>query len=307
MKKYTDKIILFFKWFAMWTCDVIPWVSWGTIAFIVWIYDKLIAEIKSFDLDFFKNFFTGKWKEIKIDLIFLITLFGWIIFAILLLSNLIHYLLETQESKLFAFFFWLILASAIIIIKKISKIKRQYILFWLLWFVIAYILTWSNSIETPNNLLTIFFSWFIAITAMILPWISWSYILLILWKYSYVIELISWLTKWNFSNILPIIFFVLWAFLWIILFSKLLHFLLKKYYNYMIFILTWFMLWSLNKLRPWKEITWNITNSHGEVISSISQNVLPNSLSNLFVWIGFMMLWFGILMFLEYKLIKKTK
>ena len=42
MKKYLDKIMVFVKWVLMWTCDVIPGVSWWTIAFITWIYDKLI-------------------------------------------------------------------------------------------------------------------------------------------------------------------------------------------------------------------------------------------------------------------------
>ena len=112
MKKYLDKIMVFVKWVLMWTCDVIPWVSGWTIAFITLIYDKLIDSLYGFNLKTLKLVFKGKIKDARkaINGWFLLALFLWIIVAVLTLAKLISFLLSNYPSYVWSFFFGLVIS-----------------------------------------------------------------------------------------------------------------------------------------------------------------------------------------------------
>jgi len=133
------KFFLFIKWLLMWACDVIPWISWGTIAFITWIYDELIDALNSFNIKTIKLFFTGKRKLFRKEIhwTFLLLVFGGIFISILTLAKAIDFLLINYPEFIRAFFFGLILASAFILKKSIKKkFNYRYILRSSIWLIL---------------------------------------------------------------------------------------------------------------------------------------------------------------------------
>jgi len=271
--------MVFVKWVLMGSCDVIPGVSGWTIAFITWIYDKLIDSLYGFNLDTLKLVFKWKIKEAwkAVNGWFLVALFLWILVAILTLAKLISFLLANYPSYVWAFFFGLVIASVIILIKSLKNgFKWSYLLWLVVWIAIWLVLTSLRVMNLWNWNLTLFISWAIAIMAMILPWISGSYILLILWQYQNVLGYVVELTNHNWSAIIPLIIFALWCVVWLILFSKLLHYVKERWHDQMVVVLTWFIIWSLQKIWPWKETVETYLDSHGVEQPLVQSNILPS-------------------------------
>lgn len=232
----------------MGAADVIPGVSGGTIAFIMGIYGELLNSIKSINGEAFRLFFSGKfvafWKHINGT--FLASLFAGILISVFSLARLMKYLLEFHPIPLWSFFFGLILASAIYILKGLDKWNIQNIISLLVGVATGAFICLASPGQTPDELWFIFLSGAIAICAMILPGISGSFILLLLGKYEFVMSAVSSL------NIPVLLVFALGCAVGIVSFSHFLSWLLKKYYMLTIALLSGFMLGSLFKVWPWK-------------------------------------------------------
>lgn len=237
-----------FKGACMGAADVIPGVSGGTIAFLMGIYQELLNSIKSVNGEAFKLLFKGKiadfWKHINGN--FLASLFVGILVSVFSLARLMKYLLEFHPIPLWSFFFGLILASAIYILKGLDKWSIQNIVSLLIGVGIAAFICVASPAQTPDALWFIFLSGAIAICAMILPGISGSFILLLLGKYAFVMTAVTEL------NIPVLAVFAIGCAIGIVCFSHFLSWLLKKFYMLTIALLSGFMLGSLLKVWPWK-------------------------------------------------------
>jgi len=170
--------------------DLIPGVSGGTVAFILGIYDKLLASIN--------GFFSKEWKK---HIGFLIPLAIGMGSAILLLSKLIDYLLANHYEPTQFFFLGLIIGVLPFIVKE-GDVKSQFSgkHYTILTVVAIFLasLAFMNPIESTiitslsfKSTIGLFFSGWIASMAMLLPGISGSFILLLLGVYSSVISAIS--------------------------------------------------------------------------------------------------------------------
>ncbi|MBO5407386.1 MAG: DUF368 domain-containing protein [Bacteroidales bacterium] len=232
----------------MGAADVIPGVSGGTIAFIMGIYAELLDSIKSVNGEALKLLLKGKigafWKHINGT--FLASLFAGILISVFSLAKLMKYLLEFHPVPLWSFFFGLILASAVYILKGLDKWSIRNIISLLVGVAIGAFICLASPGQTPDALWFIFLSGAIAICAMILPGISGSFILLLLGKYAFVMEAVSTL------NIPVLIVFAAGACIGIVCFSHILSWLLKKFYMLTIALLSGFMIGSLLKVWPWK-------------------------------------------------------
>ena len=237
-----------FKGACMGAADVIPGVSGGTIAFLMGIYQELLDSIKSVNGEAFKLLFKGKvadfWKHINGN--FLLSIFAGILVSVFSLARLMKYLLEFHPIQLWSFFFGLILASAIYILKGLDKWSLQNIISLLIGVGVAAFICVASPAQTPDALWFVFLSGAIAICAMILPGISGSFILLLLGKYAFVMTAVTDL------NIPVLAVFALGCGIGIISFSHFLSWLLKKFYMLTIALLSGFMLGSLLKVWPWK-------------------------------------------------------
>ena len=270
LKEY---LLLFFKGVAMGAADVVPGVSGGTIAFITGIYEELLGSIRSVNGEAIKLLLrfnlAGFWKHINGN--FLVVLLAGIGFSIVSLSRLILYLLEYHSEMLWSFFFGLIVASAVVVGKKINNWTIGVVLAGLLGIAIAYYVTVATPTQTPETYWFIFISGAIAICAMILPGISGSFLLVLLAKYEFILGAVKDL------KIDIILTFGLGCLTGILSFSHVLNWMLKHYHNVTVALLTGFMVGSLNKVWPWKQTLETYTDRHGEVKPLVQENVLPNT------------------------------
>lgn len=276
-RKIKDYLFISLKGMGMGAADVVPGVSGGTIAFITGIYEELINSLKSINASSVKLLFKFKIKEFwqAVNGNFLSALIFGIFVSFLSLAKLIKYFLEEQPILIWSFFFGLIVASAIVIAKKITEWKWRTIIALLLGVGIAYFITVVTPAETPTSYWFLFLSGALAICAMILPGISGAFILLLLGKYEYILNALS-----TFK--LDVIAVVgCGAVVGLLSFSNLLSWLLKKYHNMTIGLLSGFMIGSLNKVWPWKQTMSTFIDRHGVEKPLLQENILPGTFESL--------------------------
>ena len=253
--KLREFFALFLKGILMGIADLIPGVSGGTIAFIVGIYQNLLNAVSSFNKIFFIKLFQFRWKEaLSIAHVrFLLPLLGGILTAIFSLARLMHYLLNNHKVLTWSVFLGLIGGSIIILIREQKDLKRiKNITSFIFGIIIGHTIINIIPIQTPEALWFITLCGMIGISAMILPGISGSFLLLILGKYAYITSAIR--NPFDFQNFLVLIAFTLGSITGLLTSCHLLKWLLKRYYQETITFLTGLILISTKKLWPWKEV-----------------------------------------------------
>ncbi|MGF1697007.1 DUF368 domain-containing protein [Vibrio lamellibrachiae] len=261
----------FLKGMAMGAADVVPGVSGGTIAFITGIYDTLLESIRRINPTAI-----GIWKRegftaafAHINGLFLIALFGGVLTSIATLAKLISWLLETHPIPLWSFFFGLILVSIFHILKQIEKRSLSRLVFMLLGVAFAYSITVLHPLQLEVTNFNILLAGAIAICAMILPGISGSFILLLIGMYTPVLAAVK-----SFQ-LDVLMLFLSGCVIGLLSFSHLLSKLLNSFRDLTLIFLTGLMMGTLPKIWPWKEtLSWR-TNSSGEQVPLIEQNLSP--------------------------------
>ena len=268
-----DYLIIALKGMGMGAADVVPGVSGGTIAFITGIYQELINSIKSVNMKSLKLLLQLKIKDFwtAVNGTFLLSLFIGIGISVLSLAKILKHLLENQPILIWSFFFGLIVASAIFVGKNIKRWSVGKVISLLIGAVIAYLITIISPAEANTSYWFIFVSGAIAICAMILPGISGSFILVLLGMYKFILQSVSDL------KLAVIAVFMGGAAIGIVAFSNILSWLLKKYYELTIAMLAGFMIGSLNKVWPWKEVVETFVDRHGEIKPLVEKNILPGT------------------------------
>ncbi|MBF0586729.1 DUF368 domain-containing protein [Prosthecochloris sp. N3] len=258
-----------FKGILMGAADIVPGVSGGTMAFITGIYETLIDALRSINMIAIRKLlrfeFRDFWRQINGN--FLVSLLAGVVISVLVLANTIVYLLEHHTMLLFSFFFGLILASAVLIARRIHAHSPGAYLAGGAGLVAALLISSLSPVSTPDAWWFIFFSGMIAITAMILPGISGSFILLLLGKYSSI------MTAIKEFDIAMIAVFGSGCVVGLLGFSRILSKLLHQYHDQTMLLLAGFMLGSLTKVWPWKAAVLNGMESDKAVL--FSTNVLP--------------------------------
>ncbi len=272
MRGIKEYFLLFIKGMGMGGADVIPGVSGGTIAFITGIYEELLDSIKAVNINtlrlLLKADFLLFWKLINGN--FLVAVLAGILVSVFSLAKIITYTLENYPIQLWSFFFGLIIISALAVAREIKDRDWKVFLMLAVGIAFAYFVTSATPSTTPDNLFFVFGSGMIAICAMILPGISGSFILLILGKYEQV------LTAAKEFDITTLVVFAVGCAVGILAFARVISWLLKHYHASTIAILVGFMIGSLNKIWPWKEVLQYRINSKGERVPFLEKNILPN-------------------------------
>ncbi len=271
MRSIKDYFLLLLKGVAMGSADVIPGVSGGTVAFITGIYDELLRSIKAVDIEALKLLFAFKLKDFwaHINGNFLLTLVAGIAISVLSLAKLMSFLLTEYPIMVWSFFFGLIIISAIIVARDIEVKNWKSFLAGILGIVMAYFITELSPAQTPDTWYFVLIAGAVAICAMILPGISGAFILLILGKYKFILAAL------DEKNIAIILLFMLGCIIGLLLFSRVISWLLTNYKSVTVAVLAGFMIGSLNKVWPWKIVDSYRLNSHGEQVPYLDHNVLP--------------------------------
>jgi putative membrane protein len=242
-----EPLTIFLKGLFMGTADIVPGVSGGTIALITGIYERLVHAISNVDLRFISHFikrdFDGAKKSIRnIDFQLFIPLLIGIGLAIILMSRVMDYFLHNFEASTYAFFFGLILASAVLLYRKVEGFSVKIMLFSITGFLVGFFFTGLATLQIGHSLPIIFVSGMIAICAMILPGISGAFILLLLNQYEYMLSVLK-----DFQ-FLEIFIFIIGALIGILAFSRVLDRVLRKYKSYTLAFLIGLMLGALRLL-----------------------------------------------------------
>jgi len=296
-KNLKKNIRLFLTGFSMGVADLIPGVSGGTIAFLSGIYEELIFSIKQVTGGTLRLILQGKIADAlkSIPFPFLIPLGVGLLTAVFALANVLSYLLETFPVFVWSFFFGLVLASTVIVMKRVVAWDFIDKVSFVVAAIGAYILVGLVPVETPNTLLAFFLAGAVAICAMILPGISGSFILLLLGKYQQILAAVTQ------RDVLTLAVFAAGCAVGIALFSRVLSWVFKRYHDISVAILAGFMLGSVRKIWPWKELVSTRINSHGIEVPLVEANVLP-SVFDMSVVVAIFLA--GLAVFLVYRLDK---
>ena len=279
-----DYITLFFKGVFMGIADAMPGISGGTIALLLGIYEELIRSISELKLSLFfelKKGFNPFWKKLNGN--FLLALVLGIGISLISFVKISANFLESFPLFIWSFFLGLIFATVNVIYKLINQWSSLNFFFLIISIIFSYFLSSFSVYETDEiSLLYILFSGVIASSAMILPGISGSLILVILGVYAYLIKSLD-----NLEMIV-IFTFISGALVGLLGFSRILKYLFNKHRDTTYTIMLGLVIGSIEKVWPWNK-------SFSAELSNL----------NLFLSISLVILGFVIVVLLEN--IKKIK
>ncbi len=270
----------------MGVAETIPGVSGGTIAFITGIYERLLKSIRSFGPEAITAWKEGGFSAVwqAVDGNFLLRLFGGMVLGILVGVFGMAYLLENFPLQVWGFFFGLIAASAIYIGKQVKQWSIPAILAMLIAIVIAYWVTIATPAQGSESLLYVFVCGLIAISALMLPGLSGSFMLLLLGMYQFVLHDTlkeGVLEQQDLGAVVTLGVFGLGCLVGVLTFARVLSWLFDNYRDLTLAGLTGFMIGSLNKVWPWQEVLETRINSKGEEQVLFSKSVLPGRFAEL--------------------------
>lgn len=256
-------LFLSLKGMAMGIAESIPGISGSTISVLLGIYDEFInfvhslSELVKVFLFFLirKKTFTEVLEHLKnLDYKFAVPLFLGMGIAILAVSRVILILLEEYPAYVYAFLIGLVLPCVKILYgNKSNKFHISHFALTLITFLFFFILFGMDE-NSENNLnpLYIFFGGYIGISAMILPGISGSFILLIMGIYTYIISLIKQVSELSLqqADALNLLFFIIGMGLGFLTFVRLIKFLFQNYRNFILAFLIGLVLASSRVLYP---------------------------------------------------------
>lgn len=282
MERIVSCLSLIFKGGLIGIANIIPGVSGGTMAMVLGIYERMIRSLNCIGISTVREFLSFKITGIRqecqrIDIGFLFLIAVGAAMAIVTTSKLIVLLITEQHDPTYGFFCGLILLS---ILTPLRMMKRFHF-YQLIPLSCAIVLTVGLTISmggektlekekqkykieqlqenlggqdmdsrtdrSVGRLAYLFIVGSIAISAMILPGISGSFVMLLFGVYFEVLLAI------NNRDLTLLITFAIGCGLGLLAFTRLLHFLLEQYYDLTVSFLVGLMLGSLYGLWPFRE------------------------------------------------------
>ena len=251
---------VFFCGILMGIADAIPGISGGTIALLLGIYEELIGSISNFNINLFQNLKNKgiKYCWNKINGNFLLSLISGVLLSLVSFVKIFSILIEKYPLFIWSFFLGLILATLFVINRNIKKWDiANFILIFIFAFLTILLSIINPSISENINLFYVLICGIIASSAMILPGISGSLILVILGVYTLIINALNNL-EYNI-----ILVFLTGCLIGIINFSKIIKWLFHNYRDYTFSIMLGLVIGSIYTVWPWrKSFTDDVTNDY---------------------------------------------
>jgi len=200
MTTLRDLAGVYLRGLGMGAADAVPGVSGGTIALITGIYERLISAVTAIQPDRIRRILRGVQPERRpdavmafqeIDVPFLLALGAGIATAVVTVLRVLSVLLETNPVETYGFFFGLIGASAAVLYSEVSLSTRGRQAAAAGGFLLAFLLSGYAASTLGSSLPIIFIAGAIAVSAMVLPGVSGSLLLLMLGQYEYMSTTLS--------------------------------------------------------------------------------------------------------------------
>ncbi|MAP12946.1 MAG: DUF368 domain-containing protein [Gammaproteobacteria bacterium] len=257
------------KGFCMGAADVVPGVSGGTMAFILGIYQRLLEAIRAFDLTAARLALTFKLRELiaRVDLVFLLALGLGIGSALLFFTRVVPLptLIRTHPEHIYALFFGLIAGSIVILVRELGRLSANDWIAIVAGALVGFAVINMVPFETPEASWFVFVAGALAISAMILPGISGSFILLLLQKYAYIFDAIG---RFDFSIIIP---FGLGCATGLLLFSRILAWLLRHFYRATLVTIIGILVASLWRIWPFQDRQYVVVRDKERLMASFPE------------------------------------
>ncbi len=257
------------KGFCMGAADVVPGVSGGTMAFILGIYQRLLEAIRAFDLTAARLALTFKLRELiaRVDLVFLLALGLGIGSALLFFTRVVPLptLIRTHPEHIYALFFGLIAGSIVILVRELGRLSANDWIAIVAGALVGFAVINMVPFETPEASWFVFVAGALAISAMILPGVSGSFILLLLQKYAYIFDAIG---RFDFSIIIP---FGLGCATGLLLFSRILAWLLRHFYRATLVTIIGILVASLWRIWPFQDRQYVVVRDKERLMASFPE------------------------------------
>ncbi|PCJ64627.1 MAG: DUF368 domain-containing protein [Bacteroidetes bacterium] len=279
-----ETISIMLKGAAMGVAEVIPGVSGGTLAFITGIYERLLNAISHINIGLVKTLKREGFKAVlqKIDAMFLIKLLMGMAIGFVIGLKVIIKLLDSNPIMIWSLFFGLILASIPFVAKQVSKWGGVEIVFLVLGAALVYWVTIAAPSQGSSNLIIVFLAGIIGVSALMLPGLSGSFVLLLLGMYTIIMPALHDFLGNPFGPETGIVVaFALGMLVGLLTFAKVLTYTFKRFPNPTLALLTGFLIGSLNKVWPWQKVLELDPTKDGFKAVRFSESVLPGTFGQL--------------------------
>ena len=257
---------------CMGTADVVPGVSGGTMAVALGIYARLLGAIASINMHAVSALLKLQLKRVFeiLHWRFLVCLVGGIGVAVVVMLKIVKlpHLIETQPTLVYAVFFGLVLASAIILLKKVPVWSAWRGALLVLGTAIGFAIVNLVPVQTPETGFFLFLCGALSICAMLLPGISGSFVLLILGKYEYVLGALTQLLSGEIGALSVIIPFCLGLLVGVAAFARFLGWLLNKWEHSVLAFLTGLLFGTLWRIWPYQHLEKIVVRGKERVITA---------------------------------------
>ena len=257
---------LVFSGFSMGTADVVPGVSGGTMAVVCGIYERLLAAIASVGPKSATLLLKGRLRAAiaPIHWRFLSALLLGVALGIALMVKVVRLpqLIAEQPKYVYAVFFGLVLASAVMLARHIPRWSAARLGSLAFGAAFGFAVVNLVPVATPESPWFLFLSGMVAICAMVLPGISGSFVLLILGKYAYVLNALG---ELDLAVMVP---FALGCAVGITTFSRVVSWSLARWHDTVMAGLVGLLIGSLWRIWPYQELTTVIVRHKPRVVSA---------------------------------------
>ncbi len=312
MKPWRELLILYLKGVAMGIGNIIPGVSGGTIALITGIYERFIHAFRSWDIISLRMLLKGDIKGMlrHTDMGFITMVFLGVLTSIVVLAKVLGYTFEYYPVYTWSYFFGLILASIFFVGKTVERWNAPALVAMISGIAIALGISFLSP-ATPNaNEYYLFLCGIVAVCSMMLPGLSGSFILILMGNYELIFVYGVNHLAWNI--LIPV---ALGTLVGLVGFSRFLSWIIRRYRNVTIALLTGFVTGSLSLLWPWQKAVYKldqagnmILKTNGKPILIKYRKFLPDGLNREVIWaVVFMILGVLTIWVLEYLAAKKNK
>ena len=318
----SDRIFLVLKGLAMGAANKVPGVSGGVVAFVAGFYEEFIYSLQKFNGKAFKLLINGRFKSFYryINGRFIALLFSGMIISYFSVSKLLDYLIIHYELYVWSVFFGMIIGSIYYISKDFEGWCTKAFISLFIGIAIGISISFLDPAMENDNLFFVFFCGMISVSGMTLPGFSGSFILILLGNYVLLLvdsvnalyDTIFNVFSGDFSfldnpervRMLKVLaVFTIGSVAGLVTFSHILNYVLKRFRNTTLSLLTGFIIGSLGVVWPWKKTIYKTNpsgdftlDSTGEKIIENYERFMPQLSKETFIAIAFIV--FGILIVL---------
>lgn len=200
----TSLLAIYAKGLCMGMADAVPGVSGGTVALVLGIYDRLVGAISEFSLENAIVLLGGLRtprsihtdEEVRavidrLDVPFLAALGAGAVSAVLVLTRIVTWANEANPVGMFALFVGLIGASGLVLIREVRPFDRIEAVAFLSGIVVGALAADAVTVGSGHSLPVVFLAGMIALSAMVMPGISGSLLLVVLGQYTYLSDTLT--------------------------------------------------------------------------------------------------------------------